>query len=99
MTASGPFVAQLLQDRDPQAVVAYADPRHLFTRAEWGLEDVARSAGAAHQAHRRQDVIWIPQPDAKLGKMRWVAQDRALTSASLPGPKCSLAYARRGSMA
>jgi len=88
MTASGPVVAQLLQDRDPQAVVAYADPRHLFT--EGGLAGWKMSLDLLAPRIKLiavKDVIWIPQPDAQLGKMRWVAQTAPLNVGIVAWPE------------
>lgn len=88
MTASGPVVAQLLHDRDPQAVVAYADPRHLFT--EGGLSGWKMSLDLLAPRIKLiavKDVIWIPRPDAKLGKMRWVPQTAPLNVGIVAWPE------------
>jgi sugar phosphate isomerase/epimerase len=88
MTASGPVVAELLRDRDPDALVAYADPRHLF--AEGGLSGWKMSLDLLSPWIRLiavKDMLWVPQPDRELGKMRWVALNCPLNVGVVPWPE------------
>ncbi|MGM0401953.1 MAG: sugar phosphate isomerase/epimerase family protein, partial [Chloroflexota bacterium] len=88
MTASGPVVAELLCDRDPDALVAYADPRHLF--AEGGISGWKMSLDLLSPWIRLiavKDMFWVPQPDRELGKMRWVAVNCPLNVGVVPWPE------------
>ncbi|MEA3406457.1 MAG: TIM barrel protein [Chloroflexota bacterium] len=88
MTASGPVVAELLRDRDPEVLVAYADPRHLF--AEGGLSGWKMSLDLLSPWIRLiavKDMFWVPQPDRELGKMRWVAMNCPLNVGVVPWPE------------
>jgi sugar phosphate isomerase/epimerase len=88
MTASGPVVAELLHDRDPQFLVAYADPRHLF--AEGGLSGWKISLDLLSPWIRLiavKDMLWVPRPDRGLGKMRWVALNCPLNVGVVPWPE------------
>jgi len=75
MTASGAVVAELLKDRDPQALGAYPDAGHLT--AEGGDEVWRMSLDLLTpwiKALAVKDMMWIRHPDAELGKMRWTTR-------------------------
>jgi len=72
MTASGAVLAELLKDRDPQALGAYPDVGHLTAEgggAVWQMSLDLLTPWIKVVAIK--DMLWICHPDAKLGKMRW----------------------------
>ena len=88
MTSSGPVVADLLKDRDPSVLVAYVDPRHLF--AEGGLSGWRISLDLLAPWIRLvavKDMLWLPQTDRELGKMRWVTKNCPLNMGVVAWPE------------
>ncbi len=72
MTASGAIVAELLRDRDPDALGAYPDAGHLTAEggdAVWKMSLDLLAPWIKVVAVK--DMMWISHPDAELGKLRW----------------------------
>ena len=72
MTASGAIVAELLRDRDPDALGAYPDAGHLTAEggdAVWKMSLDLLAPWIKVVAIK--DMMWISHPDAELGKLRW----------------------------
>lgn len=71
MTAQAPVVWDLIRDRDPAAIGAYADPGHMVTE---GMRDGWRQGldllGDRISLVSIKDVAWEPAPTSDLGKPR-----------------------------